>query len=133
MKSRSSYTFRSGEAGSTRYLKVTMTPTLSAGPLAITGMTVVGGRSAADAGFTVRFSTTAEADITGAIKSLSGKTVAELSGASRSTMTGATTLRWDGRARSGGTLPPGPYLVEVTARSADGQTAKFVQPIQNLR
>ena len=133
MKSRSSYTFRSGEAGSTRYLKVTMTPTLSAGPLAITGMTVVGGRSVADAGFTVRFSTTAEADITGAIKSLSGKTVAELSGASRSTMTGATTLRWDGRARSGGTLPPGPYLVEVTARSADGQTAKFVQPIQNLR
>ena len=133
MRARSSYTFRSGDAGSTRYLKVSMTPTLSGGPLTITGMSVVGGRSKSDAGFTVRFATTAEAEISGAVKSLSGKTVAELSGASRATAGGANTLRWDGRAKSGGVVPPGPYLVEVTARSADGQTAKFVQPIQNLR
>ena len=133
MKTRSSYTFRSGEAGSTRYLKITMTQGASAGPLAINNVSIASGRSAAQAGFTVRFNTTAEAEITGTVKALNGKALATLSGATRSVSGTATVLRWDGRSNSGATLAPGPYLIEITARTADGQSAKFLQPVQNVR
>ncbi|MDX1934075.1 MAG: S8 family serine peptidase [Capsulimonadales bacterium] len=132
MRNRSSYTFKSGEAGTTRKFTITLSSARSAGLLAINNVAVSGGRSTAQAGIAVRFSVTAEAEITGTIKSLTGVKVGSLTGVSRAVTGGTNTLRWDGRSQSGAVLPPGPYLLEITARSADGQTATFKQPVQMM-
>jgi subtilisin family serine protease len=132
MRSRSTYTFKSGEAGTSRMFTITMAPTASSGLLAINNVAVVSGRSALQPGVTVRFNVTAESEITGTIKNLSGMKVSSLTGVSRAVAGEITTLRWDGRSQSGAVVPPGPYMVEITARSADGQTATFKQPVQIL-
>jgi subtilisin family serine protease len=133
MRGRSAYTFRSGEAGSTRIFKITMKPSASAGPLAIRNVSVAPGRSASEAGMTVRFSTNRDADIKGVVKALNGTVVGELSGVSRAAGNGITSLRWNGRSRNGNPVPPGPYILEITARSTDGSTATYSQPVQHLR
>ncbi|GAB4461712.1 MAG: hypothetical protein OHK0029_27450 [Armatimonadaceae bacterium] len=133
MRARSTYTFQSGEAGSTRKFKITMKPQISAGPLAIRNVTVVPGRSATEAGLSVRLSTNRDAEVRGVIKTLNGKVIGDLTGATRSTANGQTTLRWNGRSRSGSPVPPGPYVLEVTARTSDGNVATYNQPVQHIQ
>lgn len=135
MRGRSSYTFRSGEAGSTRKFTISLQPRLSTGPLAIRNVTVVAsGRSTGQAGISVQFNTSREAEVKGVVKSLNGRVVADLTGTSRATAMDRATLRWNGRSRSGSPVPPGPYVVEITARSLDGSTsATFSQPFQSLQ
>ena len=133
MRSRSAYTFRSGEAGSTRSFKITAQSRLSAGPLMIQNVTVVGGGRAQDSGMSVRFTTSRDADVTGVVKSLNGTIIGELTGTNRATATGPVTLRWNGRSRAGSPVPPGAYLVEITARATDGTQATYRQPVQNLK
>ena len=43
------------------------------------------------------------------------------------------TLRWNGRAQNGSALPVGPYVVEITARSGDGQTATVRRNLVNMK
>jgi subtilisin family serine protease len=134
MRGRSTYTFRSGEAGSTRKFTVSLKPRLTSGPLAIQNVTVVSsGRSSGTAGVSIRFNTTREAEVRGVIKSLNGTVIADLSGATRATASEPATLRWNGRSRSGAAVPPGPYVVELTARTLEGGSATFSQPFQNLQ
>ena len=133
MRSRSAYTFKSGEAGSTRKISIILNPTPSNGPLAITNVAVASGRGVGQTGLSVRFAVTAEAEIKGVIKSLSGATVGNLTGLSRAVGGSLSTLRWDGRSVSGAAVPPGPYLLEITAVTTDGQPATYKQPVQILR
>ena len=131
LRSRSSYTFRSGEAGATRQFKLALEPEASAGPLAITNVNVTSGR--AIQGMAIRFSLNQEADVTGTVKTLGGKTVASLGGATRAAAATQTTLRWDGRAADGAAVPVGPYVVEITAHTSDGQTTTVKRPVVYLR
>lgn len=133
LRDRSSYTYKSGEAGSTRSFLVTMEPTFTGGPLAITNLSVSSFGKAVGGGLAIRFATTRDADVTGIIRTLNGKVVGVLSGASRAAASTNTTLHWTGRAQNGAALPAGAYQLEVTVRDADGNTATAKQTVQSLR
>lgn len=127
MRAQSSYVFRSGEAGSTREFKIATDTRQSAGPVAITGVAVVSGGRAVNGGLSVRFNTTRAANIVGRVKTVGGRVVSLLTGSTRSEGTTAANLRWDGKT-GGAPAPAGPYLLEITARTDDGQTATYTQP-----
>lgn len=133
MGSRSSYTYRSGEAGSSRKFVISLDPQTSGGSLAIRNMRTVqsGGRAAS--GWSVRFNTNVDAEIQGAIETLDGRPVGDLIGTGRSQSGAETTLRWDGRNKNGGLVAAGPYVVRVKARTADGQTQVEQRVIQIVR
>lgn len=133
MRARSNYTYRSGDAGSTRQFLITMKSRLSSGPLALRNVIVQSGGRSNQTGLSVRFSTSRDADVTGVIKALNGTVVGNLAGSSRASATNQATLRWNGRTRSGNMAPPGPYIVEITARASDGSVAAFSQPVQNMQ
>ncbi len=130
LRAKSSYTFRSGEPGATRLFKIALEPEASAGPLAITNVNVIAGRALK--GASVRFTLNQDAEVTGAVKTLAGKTIARLGGAGRAASATETTLRWDGRRDDGSPVPIGPYLVEITARTTDGQTALVKRPMMKI-
>jgi subtilisin family serine protease len=131
LRNRSSYTFRSGEAGSTRVFKIAMEPRNSAGPLAITNVSLVGGRAVQ--GVNLRLMTTREANVEATVKTLSGRRVATFGSPTRSAPLTGTTLHWSGRGVDGASLPAGAYLIEVTARGTDGETATVKQVYTNIR
>jgi hypothetical protein len=131
MQGRASYTYKSGEAGATRYFKITLEPQASAGALVFTNIRPSATREGS--GVAVRFTLNQEAEVIGSIKTLSGRTVASLAGASRAQAGSETTLRWSGRAQDGSPIPAGAYILEVIARGADGTPAKFTRTIQHLR
>lgn len=137
MSSRSSFNFKGGEAGSTRLFKIVLEPSASGGPLQIMNVTSVnasGSRSATGgSALNVRFTVNRDADVQASVRTMTGKPVATLTGPSRAAGMKETTLRWDGRTRSGGSVAAGPYLLEVTARSADGEVTTIKRAIQYLR
>lgn len=134
LRNRSSYTFRAAEAGATRLFKLTMEPVASVGPLAITNVSVASGRGM-QGGMAIRLTTNQDADVTARITTITGKPIAPLggSGATRAAAAQELTLRWDGRSANGGPVPVGGYLVEITARSSDGQVTTIKRPIQFTR
>lgn len=133
LRGRSSYRFRSGEAGSTRKFKITQISEASAGPLQINNLTVVGGGRGPSSGYEVRFTTTRSADVVAEVLTLSGKPVSLLTGATRAAGGEFSTFRWNGRAKDGSAVPFGPYLLRISARDDNGKTAVVQRPIQNLR
>jgi subtilisin family serine protease len=135
MRNRSSYTFKSGEAGASRMFKITMTPRASGGPLTISNVTVVpspAGRSVESA-LTIRFNTNREADVIGTVKALNGKVIGTLTGTTRATPSGVATLRWDGRSRAGSRVPPGVYVISIQLKGTDGTTATHSQPVTSIQ
>ena len=67
------------------------------------------------------------------VKTLSGRVVATVGSKTRSVRATTTALHWNGRAQDGTALPAGSYLVEVSARSNDGQSATVRQAFMTLR
>jgi subtilisin family serine protease len=135
MSSRSGYTFASGEAGTTRRFLITLTPQFSTGPLAVTNVRVasVTRVQGSGAGVSVRFMTTQESEVVGVVKTITGQTIGRLSGASRAMAGADSVLRWDGRNQQGAQVPAGPYVIEVQAKGATGESVSFQRTIQNVR
>jgi subtilisin family serine protease len=133
LNSRSAYTYRSGEAGATRRFLITLESQSSGGVLAFTNIRMVPTGKAAGGGYAIRFLANQDAEVAGVIRTLSGKQVSALVGTGRAEGASETTLRWDGRGADGAALPAGPYVVEVTGRTADGQTARFSRTVQYVR
>ena len=125
LRARSSYTFQSGEAGETRLFRVVQTAEASRGPLAV-NLTIVRTRSPQQ-GVSVRLTATQDVDLTGRVLTLGGKRVAALGGAGRAVGRRETTLGWDGKGEAGAAVPPGPYVIEVTARTPDGRQTTQVK------
>ena len=131
MRSRSSYTYHSGEAGATRRFSIRSERGLSAGPLAITNFGIVpGGRAVRSTAF--RFTTNRDADVVARVRALNGRIVANLEAGTRAEATKNTTVHWNGRSADGSPLPAGLYFVEVTITTPDGQTATIKQPFTSL-
>lgn len=130
MRNRSSFTFRSGEAGASRQFKITLTEESSAGPLQITNVSVV--NSGRSVGYSVRFNTTRSANVTGVVKTVTGKVVGNLTGTTRAVGGASTTMHWTGRSQAGNMLPAGPYLLEITAQDDEGKSVVIARPIQTL-
>ena len=133
LRDRSSYTYKSGAAGSTRSFTITMEPTQTSGPLAIRNVTVAPIGRAMGGGVAVRFSTTRDGDVTGVVRTLSGQVVSVLGGTSRATAATTTQMVWTGRAQNGSALPAGAYQLEIAVRDADGNTATIKQTVQSAR
>jgi subtilisin family serine protease len=132
MQSRASYTYRSGEAGETRRFALVLEPQATAGGLLISNVRTSGG-TRAEGGMTVKFLVNQDAEINGAVRSLSGKTIATLAGVTRAQAGGDATLRWNGKAQDGSAIPAGPYVLEVVARATDGSVVRVARTIQHLR
>ena len=132
MQGRASYTYRSGEAGETRRFALVLEPQATAGGLLITNVRTSGG-TRAESGMTVKFLVNQDAEVNGTVRSLSGKTVATLAGATRAQAGGDATLRWNGKGQDGSAIPAGPYVLEVIARGTDGSTVRVARTIQHLR
>ncbi len=79
----------------------------------------------------IGFTLTTEAQVQIQIRS-AGRVVRTLSlGSTRSA--GYHQLVWDGRDERGIALPPGQYLVEITAQTEDGQSARVAVPLLSVR
>ncbi|MBC7808276.1 MAG: hypothetical protein H7145_19255, partial [Akkermansiaceae bacterium] len=85
------------------------------------------------ANYSLSFKTTADAQIEARIMTLTGKTVNSLASGRAVVANGETRLRWNGRSQEGNQLPAGPYMVELTARGENGESAVVKRPITTLR
>lgn len=135
MNGRSSYTYKNTEAGATRMFTVSLGTQNTAGPLQIRNIRTVaasGGR-AEQRGLNVRFALSQDADVQARIKTLSGKVVDVLSGATRGVGQQEMVLRWRGRTSEGSEVPSGPYVLEITARTDEGETVTVKRPITYLQ
>lgn len=119
------------QAGQTRKLQIVAEAERSQ----VLGITNVLTRSAGRAsGGSIRleYSLTADADVQAEISTLAGRSVRRLT-TSRGRATERQSVLWNGLTDSGQPLPAGGYLVTLTARTDDGQTARVIRPIQILR
>ncbi len=132
MQGRASYRYRSGEAGTTRYFQIALEPQASGGALLFRSVSTEGG-TRAQKGTSVRFTLSQDAEVVGVVRTLSGKSVSTLVGATRAQAGKETTLRWSGRAQDGGSLPAGAYIMDITARAGDGSSVRLTRTVQHLR
>ena len=123
LRSASSYTFTVGASGSRRF-QIVAEPRGAAG-LRITSLRITHTRGGV-VNVSYTLSDTASAKVR--ILSATGKVVQTLQ-AGEAASRGVTNLTWNGRDSAGIAVPAGSYLVEVTATSQDGQTARAVQPV----
>jgi hypothetical protein len=94
--------------------------------LRVLNPTVRGGTRAGET-LTLGFTLTAEAQVQVQIRT--GSRIVRALSDTRTRSAGLQEFVWDGRDDAGVHLPPGAYLAEITAVSADGQVARAVAPI----
>jgi hypothetical protein len=72
-----------------------------------------------------------DAEATGTLRTLDGKVVAKLNGGApgRAHAGRETTLRWDGRNTDGTQVAFGPYQVEISVRTPEGDTVQVKRPV----
>ena len=80
----------------------------------------------------VEYNLTADAEVLMEVTTLSGRSVRRLS-AGRGRATERQSVLWNGLTDSGQALPAGGYLITLTARTSDGQSARTLRPIQLIR
>ncbi len=85
------------------------------------------------ANYSLSFKTTADAQVTARIVTLTGRTVNSLATGRAVTADGITRLRWNGRSQEGDQLPAGSYIVELTALGDDGELVTDKRPITTAR
>ncbi len=123
LRSTSSYTFTVGATGSRRF-QIVAEPRGAAG-LRVTSLRVTRTRGGA---VSISYTLSDNASTRVRILSATGKVVQTLQ-AGEAASRGVTNLMWNARDGAGIAVPAGSYLVEVTATSEDGQTARAVQPV----
>jgi hypothetical protein len=123
LRSRSSYTF-TGQAGKTRALQIVADAAPSL-PLDITNVVALPTRGVGTAGtgLSLSYVVTRSATVEFEVAALNGRVLRTVSGG-RAQAGGQQRLYWDGRSQSGAALPPGPYLVTLSARDDDGHTVQ---------
>ncbi|MGC4046625.1 MAG: hypothetical protein QM758_22770 [Armatimonas sp.] len=118
------------EAGKTRTLKITA-EAASLNPLRIMAVSTTT-RSAGQGGIGIRYSVSNDAEILAEVTTMGGRSVAHLSGG-RSRANEQGNLRWNGRSEAGAALPAGAYLLTLTARGENGETARLTRPVMVIR
>ncbi|NCP32871.1 MAG: hypothetical protein GW867_22905 [Armatimonadetes bacterium] len=115
-----SFTLAPGEVRQFRVLALAH----GAAPLRISNVAVAPTRGG---GFTVQYSLSKPAQVQATIRSATGRVVGSMS-SGRAAGAGINTLAFSGRAE-GKTLGRGVYLVELTARTEEGQAARAIQTV----
>ena len=119
------------QTGQTRRLKVTAEAERSQ-PLSITNVAARPVGRASGSGLRLEYSLTADAEIQAEVTTLAGRLVRQIA-AGRGRATERQSLLWNGLSESGQPLPAGGYLLTLTARTDDGQSARLVRPVQLIR
>jgi flagellar hook assembly protein FlgD len=76
---------------------------------------------------TIQYALNAAASVQVLVQDASGKTVARLTGGTRSA--GLNTVTWTGRTDSGINVPPGAYQIQIIATNEEGEIARAVRPL----
>jgi len=120
MRTTSQYLFRSGPAGATRHLRLTVAPR-SAGGLVVSGAsaTAVGSR------VTVSYVASVPCTVTARVLNIAGRVVRVIA-SNVPASAGVNTLAWDGRGTTGSPVPAGTYLIELDAVADNGQRVRCV-------
>ena len=113
MRTTTSYEFAAG--GGEREFEVKLRRG-AAGALAVVGLTGMQTRQ----GASITYTLSADASVTGRVLNLAGRPVRDVI-RDRSQSAGLQSLVWDLKSSAGLMVPNGRYLVELTARAADGQ------------
>jgi hypothetical protein len=127
MRTTTSYAFRPGEAG-VRHLTVTAERATAGGPQ----IAALSAAQARDGNVVITYQLLAAAAMSAEIRNIAGRPVRALI-ADRQTAAGAQVLTWDARNDAGVRVPSGTYLLQLTARAADGQMVRRVLPLNAAR
>jgi hypothetical protein len=113
-------------------LRVTADRRLSK-PLALSNVTAtqVGGRGTS-AAMKIEYNVTTDARVVGQVRNLVGEVVSMIA-PSRAVGAGKQAMHWNRRSREGNALPAGPYMLELTARTDDGEQVTVTRPMTLLR
>lgn len=130
MRTRSCTTFKSSDAGTTRKFTITSKPVVGTA-LRVSNMAVRTSGSRASGAANISFTISADASYDVNVLSASGKVMATVG--SRAASAGSVRLVWNGRDSSGRSLPAGTYLVQVRARTSDGEAVRVIQPFALVR
>jgi len=122
LRTLAAYTFRSGDGITTRSFRIEVSNEHGTS-LRISNVSLAGRGSTR----TISFSLSAEASVS-VVVLRNGQPVRELL-AQSTRAAGINTVTWDGRDRSGVSLPAGAYTVEIRATGTDGQVARSVVPV----
>lgn len=123
MRTVPSYTYNTGTA-SVRHLRAVVEPERGGGLriVALNAAPVRGGH------VVITYQLSGAASVSAEIVNIAGRPVRALV-SGREAGSGRNTLAWDGRNSTGVRVPAGTYLLHLTARSADGEAAKRVCPV----
>jgi flagellar hook assembly protein FlgD len=124
MRHRASYTLDASSPAGIRHLQVTATQGRSAG-VRIAAMVAEPTAAGAQIVFTLSAAATCDAEVL----NIAGRTIRRLT-TGDVLPAGRGVVLWDGRADTGTKVPPGAYLVRLTARSEDGTRTSA---LRNLR
>lgn len=132
LRNQSSYQFNSGSSAGTRGFTITAKPTNSiAGRPVITNVVVNpslsgAGRDATiyDIGYTVSSDVSVEISV----MSYGGRQIAQI-GTTRAATSGDNHVTWNGRDDAGRSLPAGPYVLQLKAKTQDGEVTRVIRPL----
>ena len=119
------------QAGQTRKLELIAEAERSQ-ILSIHNVTTRTAGRAAGGSIHVEYNLTADAEVLVEVTTLSGRSVRRLA-TGRGRATERQSVLWNGLTDSGQALPAGGYLITLTARTSDGQSARTLRPIQLIR
>jgi hypothetical protein len=123
MRTSPGYSFHTGSAGGTRHLQISVSTDAATG-LSLSGVTAQGVAGGAVA-FTYALSQPAQ--VNAEIRNIAGNLVKHL-GSQAVTSSAVQLLMWNGYSDRGSKVPPGRYLVRLTARTDQGQTMQAIRP-----
>ena len=125
----SSYTFTpSGRAEHTFRIEVAPASTM---PLDIVNVHVVSRGVGGYSNYRFTFTATRAVDVNAEVKTLTGKIMKRFT--TRAVGGAETAIVWDGKDEAGQVLPPGPYLVSITAHDDKGASVSRNLTVQTLR
>jgi subtilisin family serine protease len=127
MRTTSSYSFKAPDAG-VRHFEITA-ERAGAGGLQITALAAAPAR---DGSIAVSYELSTAASVTAEVRNIVGRPIRSLV-VDRSTAKGTQTLTWDTRNEAGVRVPAGTYLLQLTAKTPDGQAVRRVCPVNAVR
>jgi flagellar hook assembly protein FlgD len=109
--------------GGTRRLRITVSPD-GVSSLSLSGVTAQG---VTGGGVAFTYALSQPAEISADIRNISGSVVKHL-GTQEVKDNSVQLMMWNGHSDRGSKVPAGYYLVRITARTSNGQTAQAIRP-----
>ncbi len=89
-------------------------------------------RSAAGSRVDISYELSGGADVSAEVRDATGRVIRRF-GAGRATPGGLNQVLWDTKDDRGVSIPSGTYIVQITARTPEGESARAIQPVLVLR